>query len=102
MNQASLDRGFGRCIVHHTYKATLKKYANRAQDRIVAPEERRDKSHLIESDGLAVVGRVINPGATHQSAPSRRAYCAAAALRASVLRPLLWFSSCAYMQEMRI
>ena len=65
MNRASLDRGFGRCIVHHTYKATLKKYANRAQDRIVAPEERRDKSHLIESDGLAVVGRVIHPGVPH-------------------------------------
>lgn len=64
MNKASLDRGFGRCIVHHTYKATLKKYANRAQDRIVAPEERKDKNHLIESDGLAVVGRVINPGTT--------------------------------------
>jgi DNA-directed RNA polymerase III subunit RPC2 len=62
MNKSSLDRGFGRCIVHHTYKATLKKYANRAQDRIVAPEDRRDKNHLIENDGLAVVGRVINPG----------------------------------------
>jgi DNA-directed RNA polymerase III subunit RPC2 len=62
MNKASLDRGFGRCIVHHTYKTQLKKYANRATDRIVAPEERRDRSHLIESDGLAVVGRVINPG----------------------------------------
>lgn len=65
MNKASLDRGFGRCIVHHTYKATLKKYPNRAADRVVAPlpKDRTGPLHLLESDGLSAVGRVINPGA---------------------------------------
>eukprot|EP00892_Ulva_mutabilis_P000434 jgi/Ulvmu1/10391/UM061_0075.1 len=64
MNKASLDRGFGRCIVHHTYKATLKKYSNRAADRVMAPvpKARVGTYHLLESDGLSAVGRVINPG----------------------------------------
>lgn len=65
MNKGSLDRGFGRCIVHHTYKATLKKYSNRAADRVMAPvpKARIGTYHLLESDGLSAVGRVINPGA---------------------------------------
>ena len=37
MNKCSLDRGFGRCIVIKKYAASLKKYANRTMDRIVAP-----------------------------------------------------------------
>jgi DNA-directed RNA polymerase III subunit RPC2 len=37
MNKASLDRGFGRCIVVKKYGAVLRKYANRTQDRIVGP-----------------------------------------------------------------
>ena len=31
MNRASLDRGFGRCIVLRKYGTSLKKYANRTQ-----------------------------------------------------------------------
>jgi DNA-directed RNA polymerase III subunit RPC2 len=37
MNRASLDRGFGRCIVIKKSQAVLRKYANRTQDRVVAP-----------------------------------------------------------------
>ena len=37
MNRASLDRGFGRCVVLRKHGATLKKYANRTQDRITLP-----------------------------------------------------------------
>ena len=37
MNRASLDRGFGRCIVLRKYGAFVKKYPNRTADRIVAP-----------------------------------------------------------------
>lgn len=38
MNKASLDRGFGRCIVLKKYGTVLRKYPNRTQDRIVAAE----------------------------------------------------------------
>lgn len=37
MNRASLDRGFGRCIVLKKAQTVLKKYPNRTQDRVVAP-----------------------------------------------------------------
>jgi hypothetical protein len=37
INKASLDRGFGRCIVIKKYNAVLRKYANRTQDRVVGP-----------------------------------------------------------------
>jgi hypothetical protein len=37
MNRSSLDRGFGRCIVLKKSSTVLRKYANRTQDRIVAP-----------------------------------------------------------------
>lgn len=37
MNRASLDRGFGRCIVLKKSQTVLKKYANRTADRVVAP-----------------------------------------------------------------
>ncbi len=36
MNKASLDRGFGRCIVRRRMACTLRKYPNRSQDRITA------------------------------------------------------------------
>jgi hypothetical protein len=44
MNRASLDRGFGRCIVLKKYGATLKRYPNRAKDRITAPGVSRECS----------------------------------------------------------
>lgn len=38
MNRASLDRGFGRCMLMRKHGTVLKKYANRATDTIVAPD----------------------------------------------------------------
>lgn len=37
MNRASLDRGFGRCQVLRSYTCALRKYPNRAVDRIMGP-----------------------------------------------------------------
>lgn len=37
MNKASLDRGFGRCVVQRRYSCQLKRYPNRSMDRITAP-----------------------------------------------------------------
>ncbi|KAJ4720430.1 DNA-directed RNA polymerase subunit beta [Melia azedarach] len=38
MNKASLDRGFGRCIVMKKYSAINQKYANNTADRILRPD----------------------------------------------------------------
>ena len=66
MNKASLDRGFGRCIVLRKYATQVKKYSNRTMDRIVAPTESQagptGRHRLLDRDGIASVGTLINPG----------------------------------------
>ncbi|KAL3691016.1 hypothetical protein R1sor_004667 [Riccia sorocarpa] len=72
MNKASLDRGFGRCIVIKKYSASLKKYQNRTSDRIVAPQlvatgknnvmAVSSRCQLQDQDGIAAVGEMIRPG----------------------------------------
>lgn len=65
VSRASLDRGFGRCIVNHSYKSQLKRYINRTCDRIVTPstEQRTGRYRVLGADGLAEVGQQIGPGA---------------------------------------
>ncbi|KAG1669071.1 hypothetical protein FOA52_003989 [Chlamydomonas sp. UWO 241] len=68
MNKSSLDRGFGRCIVIKKYGVSLRKYANRTMDRIVAPvplpgqKTVAPKFRLLDRDGIASVGDFISPG----------------------------------------
>ena len=66
MNKASLDRGFGRCIVYRKYGIPFKKYANRSADRIVAPTVENGKvierHRVLDADGLTSVGEFIHPG----------------------------------------
>jgi len=62
VNRASLDRGFGRCQVSRKYSATMKKYANRTQDKVLKPSMdlmKRMKKHgggVLDDDGYAQVG----------------------------------------------
>ena len=63
VNKASLDRGFGRCVVQHSYKAQLKRYINRTADRIVSTAARTGRHRVLGVDGLAEVGQQINLGA---------------------------------------
>ena len=37
LNKASLDRGFGRCLVYRKQVCSLKRYANQSYDRIMGP-----------------------------------------------------------------
>ena len=67
MPQASLDRGFGRCVVLRTHKSGIKKYRNGAVDRVVAPAMRdgrpeRGRDRALDADGIAEVGGYINDG----------------------------------------
>ncbi|XP_024537767.1 DNA-directed RNA polymerase III subunit 2 isoform X1 [Selaginella moellendorffii] len=76
MNKASLDRGFGRCIVLKKFSCLVRKYENRTMDRIVAPRQHghatsqvdarlsASKLHpyilqLLDQDGIASVGERI-------------------------------------------
>lgn len=37
INKASLDRGYGRCLVYKNAKCTLKRYSNQTTDRVLGP-----------------------------------------------------------------
>ena len=69
LNKASLDRGFGRCLVLRKHAAVLKKHNNRTADRVVPPpppppgEARAPgRLRLLEADGIAAVGEVVRAG----------------------------------------
>jgi DNA-directed RNA polymerase III subunit RPC2 len=70
VNKASLDRGYGRCLVMRKHTAYLRKYPNSTHDRLVAPPDiensgisssRAAKYSYIDNDGLPRVGDVLHP-----------------------------------------
>ncbi|XP_011169543.1 DNA-directed RNA polymerase III subunit RPC2 isoform X1 [Solenopsis invicta] len=64
-NKASIDRGYGRCLVYRNAKCTLKKYANQTQDRIMGPsidantKKPLSKHEILDSDGIAAPGELV-------------------------------------------
>ncbi|KAK8389706.1 hypothetical protein O3P69_009002 [Scylla paramamosain] len=70
INKASLDRGYGRCIVYRNAKCTVKRYANQTSDRVQGPlmqvlEGGKQKviwrHEALDSDGMAAVGMPVQP-----------------------------------------
>ncbi|KAK1126625.1 DNA-directed RNA polymerase III subunit RPC2 [Melipona bicolor] len=65
LNKASIDRGFGRCLVYRNAKCTLKRYANQTYDRIMGPlldsttKKPVWKHDVIDSDGIAAPGEML-------------------------------------------
>jgi len=67
MNKASLDRGFGRCVVLRKFGTNLKKHANRTQDRITRPSGdgskfRGSRFKVLDADGVASPGEQLGQG----------------------------------------
>lgn len=67
LNKASIDRGYGRCLVYKNSKCTVKRYANQTYDRIMGPikDATTDKvifkHEALDADGIASPGeRVLN------------------------------------------
>ncbi|KAI9564560.1 hypothetical protein GHT06_008299 [Daphnia sinensis] len=66
-NKASLDRGYGRCLVYKNAKCVLKRYNNQSSDRVngpmVDPTTKKPtwKHEIIEMDGFACVGQPVQP-----------------------------------------
>lgn len=62
INKASIDRGFGRCLVYKTTKCLMKRYANQTYDRIQGPlidtETNKPiwKHDVLDADGIAAPG----------------------------------------------
>ncbi|XP_039299777.1 DNA-directed RNA polymerase III subunit RPC2 [Nilaparvata lugens] len=65
LNKASIDRGYGRCLVYRNAKCTLKQYANQTFDRIMGPmvdseTKRPIHRHMpLDADGIASPGEMV-------------------------------------------
>jgi DNA-directed RNA polymerase III subunit RPC2 len=99
LNKASLDRGFGRCLVMRRYSAALKKYANRACDRVGRPgggAAAQARFRALDADGIAAPGEPLGQGEclVHKQVPlnTRDAQGAAGALPDAAFRPapVMW------------
>ena len=67
LNKASLDRGFGRCMVMKKFGTTLKKYASGAFDRVVyqsEPPGRNARFEVLDIDGIGQPGERLLSGQT--------------------------------------
>lgn len=68
LNKASLDRGYGRCMVFRKMATTLKKYPNLLADELqplhnLSPEEARlRRYHALDGDGIASPGQILQQG----------------------------------------
>lgn len=66
LNKASLDRGFGRCLVYRKQNCSLKRYANQTFDRILGPERDKDtgtitwRHRVLDQDGICSPGERIS------------------------------------------
>jgi DNA-directed RNA polymerase III subunit RPC2 len=65
INKASIDRGYGRCLVYRNVKCTLKKYANQTSDKIMGPlidtvtKKPVMKHDIIDNDGIVAPGEMV-------------------------------------------
>ena len=61
-HRASLDRGYGRCLVYRNNKTTMKRYGTQAQDRILGPlidattKKPIWRHDILDMDGIASPG----------------------------------------------
>lgn len=66
LNKASLDRGFGRCLVYRKQNCSLKRYANQTFDRILGPERNpltgkpTWRHEVLDQDGICSPGERVS------------------------------------------
>ena len=72
LNKASLDRGFGRCMVLRKHQTSLRRYPNGAQDENHGPPDpsqfakgiedpRYQRYGKLDIDGICMVGEKLDP-----------------------------------------
>ena len=73
LNKASIDRGFGRCMVLKKQQTSVRRYANGAMDRTCGPpdasqfpegleDKRYARYRAIDKDGICMVGELMDSG----------------------------------------
>ena len=65
MNKASIDRGYGRCIIHKKQVISLKRYANQSFDKVMGPvfdattKKPIWRHDILDIDGIAMQGEKV-------------------------------------------
>ncbi|KAM4572867.1 DNA-directed RNA polymerase III subunit RPC2 [Odontesthes bonariensis] len=65
LNKASLDRGFGRCLVYKNAKCTLRRYTNQTFDKVMGPmldaATRKPiwRHNILDADGICSPGEKV-------------------------------------------
>jgi DNA-directed RNA polymerase III subunit RPC2 len=63
LNKASLDRGYGRCLVYRNSKCTIKRYTNQTCDRIMGPSKDGLSNKVIyKHEALDPLDGIVSPG----------------------------------------
>lgn len=73
LNKASIDRGFGRCMVFKKHQTSIRRYMNGTIDRTVGPpsasdfpdgenDKRYQRYKAIDNDGICMVGETMDSG----------------------------------------
>jgi DNA-directed RNA polymerase III subunit RPC2 len=62
LNKASIDRGFGRCLIHKKQVISLKRYTNQSYDKVMGPmldattKKPIWRHDILDTDGIAMPG----------------------------------------------
>uniref|UniRef100_A0A4W5RDF2 DNA-directed RNA polymerase n=1 Tax=Hucho hucho TaxID=62062 RepID=A0A4W5RDF2_9TELE len=58
LNKASLDRGFGRCLVYKKAKCTLRLYTNQTFDKVMGPASCKPiwRHSILDADSICCPG----------------------------------------------
>lgn len=62
LNKASLDRGYGRCLVYKNSKCTVKRYTNQTYDRIMGPTKDVTTNKVIFKHETLDTDGIVSPG----------------------------------------
>lgn len=62
LNKASIDRGYGRCLVYKNAKTTIKRYSNQTYDRIMGPIKDSNTNQTISKHDILDTDGIVSPG----------------------------------------
>ena len=62
LNKASIDRGYGRCLVYKNAKCTVKRYTNQTYDRIMGPTKDATTNKIIQKHEALDTDGIVSPG----------------------------------------
>lgn len=62
LNKASIDRGYGRCLVYKNSKCTVKRYTNQTYDRIMGPTKDVTTNKVIFKHETLDTDGIVSPG----------------------------------------